>query len=53
MLKNILAAVGLYFVAKKGYEHYQEYSELKREKEELQEQLNKQQEPPMDRHSQQ
>ncbi len=34
MLKNILAAVGLYFVAKKGYEHYQEYSELKREKEE-------------------
>lgn len=34
MLKNILAAVGLYFVAKKGYEHYQEYSELKREREE-------------------
>ncbi|SDT92753.1 hypothetical protein [Geopseudomonas guangdongensis] len=33
MLKNILAVVGLYFVAKKGYEHYQEYSELKREKE--------------------
>ncbi len=32
MLKNILAAFGLYFVAKKGYEHYQEYSELKREK---------------------
>lgn len=28
MLKNILSAVGLYFVAKKGYEHYQEYSEL-------------------------
>ncbi|SDS91817.1 hypothetical protein [Pseudomonas oryzae] len=39
MLKNILAAVGLYFVAKKGYEHYQEYSELKREKEEKEEQL--------------
>ena len=37
MLKNILAAVGLYFVAKKGYEHYQEYSELKREKEEREE----------------
>lgn len=36
MLKNILAAVGLYFVAKKGYEHYREYSELKREKEEQQ-----------------
>lgn len=34
MLKNILAAVGLYFVARKGYEHYQEYSELKREREE-------------------
>lgn len=34
MLKNILAAIGLYFVAKKGYEHYQEYSGLKREKEE-------------------
>lgn len=31
MLKNILAAIGLYFVAKKGYEHYQEYSGLKRE----------------------
>lgn len=39
MLKNILAAIGLYFVAKKGYEHYQEYSELKREKEEREEQL--------------
>lgn len=34
MLKNILATVGLHFVAKKGYEHYQEYIELKREKEE-------------------
>lgn len=32
MLKNILAAFGLYFVAKKGYEHYREYSELKRER---------------------
>lgn len=32
MLKNILAAVGLYFVAKKGYGHYQKYSELKRER---------------------
>ena len=49
MLKNILAAVGAFFVAKKGYEHYQEYSELKREKEELQEQLKRQQEPPMER----
>ncbi|MNW20218.1 hypothetical protein D3C71_2205200 [compost metagenome] len=45
MLKNILAAVGLYFVAKKGYEHYQEYSELKREKEGREEQLNTRQEP--------
>lgn len=34
MLKNILAAIGLLVVAKKGYEHYQEYSELKREKQE-------------------
>lgn len=34
MLKNILAAIGLYFVAKKGYEHYQECSELKRKQEE-------------------
>lgn len=39
MLKNILAAVGLYFVAKKGYEHYQEYSELRRENESLLEKL--------------
>lgn len=38
MLKNILAAVGAFFVVKKGYEHYQEYSELKREKKRLQEQ---------------
>lgn len=44
MLKNILAAVGLYFVAKKGYEHYQEYSELKRENEEREEQLKQGQE---------
>ena len=43
MLKNILAAVGLYFVAKKGYEHYQEYSELKREKEELKGQVKREQ----------
>jgi hypothetical protein len=41
MLKNILAVVGAFFVVKKGYEHYQEYSELKREKEELQEQLRR------------
>lgn len=34
MLKNILAAIGLLVVAKKGYEHYQKYSELKREKQE-------------------
>ena len=33
MLRNILAMIGLLVVAKKGYEHYQEYSELKREKE--------------------
>lgn len=42
MLKNILAAVGLYFIAKKGYEHYQDYSELKRGREELQELLRRQ-----------
>lgn len=35
MLKNILAAVGLYFVARKGYEYYQEYSELKQKLEEV------------------
>ncbi len=46
MLKNILAALGLYFVARKGYEHYQEYSDLKRENEELQEQLGKQKTQP-------
>jgi hypothetical protein len=34
MLKNILAAIGLFVVAKKGYEHYLEYSKLKREKQE-------------------
>ncbi|SCY56261.1 hypothetical protein SAMN02927929_03316 [Pseudomonas flexibilis] len=34
MLKNILATIGLLVVAKKGYEHYQEYSALKREKQE-------------------
>ncbi len=49
MLKNILAAVGLYFVAKKGYEHYQEYSELKREKEEREDQLERQHGQPADR----
>lgn len=41
MLKNILAVIGLYFVAKKGYEHYQEYSELKRGKEKLEGQANR------------
>ncbi|WPP45138.1 hypothetical protein [Pseudomonas sp. AN-1] len=44
MLKNILAAVGLYFIAKKGYEHYQEYSELKRAKENLEKKINREQE---------
>lgn len=39
MLKNLLATVGLIFVAQKGYAHYQKYSALKRENEELQEQL--------------
>jgi len=34
MLKNILALIGLIVVARKGYEHYQEFSELKREKQE-------------------
>lgn len=51
MLKNILAVVGAFFVAKKGYEHYQEYSELKREKEELQERLNQQRDQAVDRQS--
>lgn len=32
MLKNILAAVGLYFVAKKGVKALSELQELKREK---------------------
>jgi hypothetical protein len=32
MLKNILAAIGLAVVAKAAYEHYREYSELKRER---------------------
>lgn len=52
MLKNILAAVGLYFVAKKGYEHYQEYSELKREKEDLQDQLDRKKAQPDQQNSQ-
>jgi hypothetical protein len=34
MLKNILAAIGLIVVAKKGYKHYREFSDLKREQEE-------------------
>ena len=42
MLKNILAAIGLFYIAKKGHEHYQEYSELKREKETREEQLERQ-----------
>lgn len=29
-MKNILAVIGLVVVVKKGYEHYREYSELKR-----------------------
>jgi len=41
MLKNVLAAIGLFFVAQKGYAHYQQYSALKRENEELQEQLGR------------
>ena len=32
MLRNILAAIGLIVVARKGYAHYREFSELKREK---------------------
>ena len=51
MLKNILAAAGLYFVAKKGYEHYQEYSELKREKEEREGQVSKKYDQPSDNES--
>ena len=34
MLKNILATIGLVVVAKAAYEHYREYSELKRRQEE-------------------
>lgn len=34
MLKNILATIGLAVVAKAAYEHYCEYRELKRAKEE-------------------
>ncbi|MGE8453995.1 MAG: hypothetical protein ACN6OP_25975 [Pseudomonadales bacterium] len=33
MLKNILATIGLTVVAKAAYEHYREYRDLKREKE--------------------
>lgn len=29
-MKNLLAAIGLVVVVKKGYEFYREYSELKR-----------------------
>lgn len=32
MLKNLLATVGLAVVLKAAYEHYREYSTLKREK---------------------
>ena len=46
MLKNFLAAVGLFFVAQKGYAHYQEYNALKRENEELHEQLGKRKSQP-------
>ena len=46
MLKNLLAAVGLIFVARKGYAHYREYHALKQENEELQEQLAKRQAQP-------
>jgi len=34
MLKNILATIGLAVVTKAAYEHYCEYRELKREREE-------------------
>lgn len=34
MLRNILAAIGLYFVGKKGFEHYQKYDYYKRRAEE-------------------
>lgn len=33
MIKNLLAAIGLFVVSQKGYELYREYSSLKREKE--------------------
>jgi len=31
MLKNILATIGLFYIAKKGYEHHQEYRALKQD----------------------
>jgi len=34
MLKNILATIGLAVVAKAAYEHYCEFRDLKREKQE-------------------
>lgn len=33
-MKNLFAVIGFIVVAKKGYELYREYSELKREREE-------------------
>lgn len=36
MLKNLLAAIGLFVVGQKSYELYREYSSLKREKEQRQ-----------------
>lgn len=32
-MKNLFAIIGVIVVAKKGYELYQEYSEMKRERE--------------------
>lgn len=37
MLKNILATIGLVVAIRAAYEHYCEYSALKREKEEKEE----------------
>jgi hypothetical protein len=36
MMKNLLAAIGLFVVGQKSFELYREYSSLKREKEQRQ-----------------
>lgn len=43
-MKNLFAVIGFIVVAKKGYELYREYSELKREREERTASQNRQSE---------